>query len=281
MTASLRAVVLGVGVLVAAQSGAFANLLSNGDLSSWDDPNHPSGWTVESLAMVNVEREAQITYSPPYSAKLTRGLGGTGNNYGLKQYIVAQPRTAYTVAAWCYDDNVDARGGISITWCRADSTSLGNSGVAYSDSAIHSWQHIAKTDTAPDSAVYAKVLVRAYGFTGQPAGGFVCFDNLEFDVGAGGIHEQVTAGLPALLNVATVASHRGQAAFSLPSAGEAALSLYDLTGSLRSVFFRGRLAAGSHAVAFSVGDEIPDGLYFLVLSNAGHDVAVRKLIVRR
>jgi hypothetical protein len=265
---------------------AAANLLANPDFSAWENANQPSGWIVESLPMVAVEQEGQTTFSPPYSAKLTRGLGGTGNNYGLKQYVPAQPGGTYTVAARCYDDHAAARGGISITWCRADSTSRGTSGNAYSDSAIHTWQRIAKTDTAPDSTVLAKVLVRCYSFTGQPAGGFVFFDNAEFDVGTGAVAEPVPGAArgPRLALNPNPVVDRIAVSLELAREADARLLVYDLAGSLRASLFSGRLPPGPRTLSvLAVGPDrkpLPDGLYFVVLNDAGGDLAVRKIAIR-
>ena len=266
---------------------SFANLVTNPDFSLWDNPNQPTGWTVEDTlaTKTRVDQEATTVRSAPYSVRLTRLVSGTGNNYGLKQLVPVTIGRVYTLSAWCYDDNVDARGGISITWCHADTSSIGNTGVAYSDSSRHTWQKLTRSDTVPDSCVYAKILAHVYGYSGNQPNGFVTLDDVEFDTGMGAIVEErpdrtVTAAeLEFRPNPTTGQS---TVSFELARAAHVELNVYDLTGSSVAELYAGTLNAGQHRFPFSgrnrEGALLPAGLYFLVLTDGGNHSTVRKVV---
>jgi hypothetical protein len=282
----LRLPILAATLALAATS--FANLVTNPDFSLWDSPNEPSGWTVEDTVATKtrVDQEAATVRSAPYSAKLTRLVTGTGSNSGLKQLVPVTIGRAYTLSAWCYDENVDASGGISITWCRADTSSIGNTGVAYSDSSLHTWQKLTRSDTVPDSCVYAKILVRVYGYTGNQPNGFAFFDDVEFDTGAGAVLEgepgrAFTAfGLALRPNPAT---DRSVVSFGLARAAHVELNVYDLTGSSVAELYSGTLSAGQHRLPFAGRNRedalLPAGLYFLVLTDGTNHSTVRKIVI--
>jgi len=283
---------LGSLILAAAtalSATSFANLLTNPDFSLWDSPSQPAGWTVEDtlVTKTRVDQEAATVRSAPCSAKLTRLVAGTGSNFGLKQLIPVAVGRAYTVSAWCYDDNVDASGGLSITWCRADSSSLGNTGVAYSDSSIHTWQKLAKSDTAPDSSVYAKVLVRVYGYSGNQPNGFVFFDDAEFDTGMGAIAEgdPTQARLLGDLEIRpNPTTGRSSVLFNLARTGHVELDVYDLAGNSVAEVHSGALEAGRHRLPFAGrshnGEPLAPGLYFLVLTDDANRNTTRKVVLK-
>lgn len=269
---------------MAVPGGASANLLLNGDFSQWDSPSQPTNWIVENESLASISREATTTHSGPYSARLTRNVAGTGSNYGLKQFIPVDRNESYLLTAWGFDTDDNARGGISITWCREDSTSLGNTSVAYTDSAIRDWQMLTRAAVAPDSPAlrYAKVLVRVYGFTGGLAGGMVYFDNVDFAVGAIA-EEHPTAARRAEFSVTpTIGAREMKVALTLPAAASITLSVYDLAGALRSEVFSGSLAGGRHNLTIDTGRmaTLPDGLYFAVLTGTAGSPLVRKLTIQ-
>jgi hypothetical protein len=279
---ALTATILFTGV-------AAANLLSNPGFTTWIDPGHPSGWTVEDtlVTRTRVEQDSITVLSAPYSAKLTRLVSGTGSNYGLKQYVPVSPGQVYTLAAWCFDDNVDGIGGISVTWCRADSSSLGNTGTIYTDSAVHTWQKLVRTDTVPDSTVYGKVLLRVYGWTGNQPDGYVFFDDADFDTGYGAVAESRACRPPdgSRLEVRPNPA-RGPAAvsFNTNHAADVDLALYDLAGTRRLELCSGRLGPGTQRFVLSGRDgrgaSLPAGAYFLVLTEAGGRESSCKVLVQ-
>jgi hypothetical protein len=66
--------------------------------------------------------------------------------------------------------------------------------------------------------------------------------------------------------------------FTLPSGAPAALELLDVAG--RRLLWRevGTLGAGSHRVDLAAGGQVPPGLYFVRLSQAGHVASSRVAI---
>jgi len=265
---------------------SYANLVANADFSLWENPNQPTGWTVEDVhaAKTRVDQETTTVRSAPCAAKLTRLVAGTGDNYGLKQLLPVASDRAYTLSAWCYDDNVDAKGGLSITWCRADTSSIVSTGVVYSDSSLHTWQKLTRSDTAPSNCVYAKILARVYGRTGNQPNGFVFFDDAELDTGMEAIKERpgraVTSTELELRPNPT--SGRATISFELARAAHVELNLYDLTGSSVAELYAGALGAGQHRFPFTgrnhEGALLPAGLYFLVLADGGNRSTVRKVM---
>jgi hypothetical protein len=266
---------------------SFANLVINPDFSLWDDPNRPTGWTVDDTlaTKTRVDRETTIVRSAPYSAKLTRLVSGTGNNYGLKQLIPVTIGRVYTLSAWYYDDNVDARGGISITWCRADTSSIGNTGVVYSDSSLHTWQKLTRSDTVPDSCACAKILARVYGYAGNQPNGFVSLDDVEFDSGMGAIVEERPDRAATAVELElrpNPTTGQSTVSFALARTAHVELNVYDLTGSSVAELYTGTLNAGQHRFPFAgrsrEGALLPAGLYFLVLTDDGNRSTVRKVV---
>ena len=266
-----------LGLLAAA---AGANLLTNGDFSSWSGPTQPDNWRVEDSTLAKVEQSSDPVRSPMYAAKFTRLVSGTGNNKGVLQQVPITASTEYTLSAWFFDNDVNAGCGLSITWRTAQDSFIANSGTVYGDSSIHTWQKVSKTGTAPANAAKADILLRCYGFTGSPPGGIVYVDDAEFDVGAGGVKDRplrpATFGLSVNPNP-VVGSAR--VSFALPRAGDVSLEVYDVAGSLCAAPFSGPLAAGRHDLAWS-DVRLAEGLYFLSLST-DCGASVQKLVVGR
>jgi len=220
-----------LGLLAAA---AGANLLTNGDFSSWSGPTQPDNWRVEDSTLAKVEQSSDPVRSPMYAAKFTRLVSGTGNNKGVLQQVPITASTEYTLSAWFFDNDVNAGCGLSITWRTAQDSFIANSGTVYGDSSIHTWQKVSKTGTAPANAAKADILLRCYGFTGSPPGGIVYVDDAEFDVGAGGVKDRplrpATFGLSVNPNP-VVGSAR--VSFALPRAGDVSLEVYDVVAGVR------------------------------------------------
>jgi hypothetical protein len=270
-----------LGLMLAA---AGANLLTNGDFSTWTSPIQPDNWTVEDSTKALVDRSADPVRSPMYAVKITRLVEGTGNNKGLLQQVPVTASTEYTLSAWYLDNDVNAGCGLSITWRTAQDSFISNSGTVYGDSAIHTWQKVSKTGTAPANAAKADILLRIYGFSGSPSGGIVHLDDAEFVVGAGGVGDRPLArpasfGLQ--VNPNPVAGD-ARVSFELPRAGQVLVQIYDAAGSLRATPFSGALGAGGHDIAWNGADDagvrLADGLYFLSLGTEGSS-SVQKLVI--
>lgn len=275
-----------LGILIIGSGTIRANLLENGDFSSWVSPTQPDGWIVEDSTKAKIERCADTIHSAPYACRITRLVTGTGNNYGLKQFIPVTPGTIYTLSAWYFDDDVNARGGIVITWCREDSSAINSTTVAYTDSAIHTWQRLVKTDTAPDSAVLAKCLLRVYGFTGSPAGGVVYVDDAEFEQGSGAVTEEGTSGQRGvLLNTLSMENEKVEIKLTVDITVNGRLNVYNLIGFKCREVWRGRLVSGSYNFYWDGRDEngrrLPQGVYFVVLEGDAVKAQTRKFILNR
>ena len=266
-------------------SPAAANLLTNGDFSNWDNPADPAGWTVEDTTKTTVSQVQDPVRSPGYSARLTRMIDSTGSNKGLSQYVAVTAGEAYTLIGWCFDSSSISKGGVSITWRKADSTYISNSGVSYTDSGTTGWQRLVKADTAPAEAGLAEVLVRIYnnGIT-SPAGGIVYFDDADFAQGL-----SVAEGRP--MSHPRAADLRvqpnpvrgsGTVALSLSRAARARIDVYDMAGCCVAGVFAGSLPPGDHSFAFAGidrdGRSLAAGLYFVVLSDDGGRSTVRKVV---
>jgi hypothetical protein len=268
---------------------AFANLATNPDFSLWDNANQPTDWIVEDTTKTLVEQCSDPCRSPQYSARETRMIDSTGNNKGLSQFVTVTPNTGYTLTAWCLDEDPLVKGGVSITWRKADSTYISNSGVANSDSGLTGWQRLAKTDSAPSEAGLAEILVRVYNVSGSsPAGGKVYFDDVEFDTGMGAIVEERPgrAASPLELEMKpNPATSRSLVTFELARTGPVELEVYDLAGNAVADLYAGTLPAGRHQLSFAArnqaGRALPAGLYFLVLTDGGNTSTVRKVVLEQ
>lgn len=271
--------------LAAIVTAVLGNQLTNPDFGLWDNPSRPSGWRVEDSTKARIERSADPTYSPPYACRMTRLVAGTGSNYGLSQVLPVAPGRAYTIAAWFLDTDPNCRAGISITWCRADTTSLGNSGVNYTDSTSTGWQSVVKCDTAPDSTVYAKCLFRVYGFAGRPAGGIVYIDEAYFDEGLNPMAEAPsTVARREMVVRPSLTALGASIKVTTPAATSGVITIRDLAGQTRSTLHSGPLRAGERTFVWNgrdhTGVAVSDGVYFIVLEHAGDRPLVAKLVVQ-
>jgi len=272
-----------LGIFFISSSGVRANLLENGDFSSWVSPTKPAGWIVEDSTKARIERSDDTVRSVPHACRITRLVTGTGNNYGLKQFVPVTPGAVYTFSAWYFDDDVNARGGIVITWCRADSSAIKSTTVAYTDSAIHTWQRLVKTDTAPDSTVLAKCLLRVYGFTGGPAGGVVYVDDAEFNAGAGAVSETETNGLRgASLKVSPTGSENVQIKLTIDRPVNGRLDVYNLIGLKCRELWRGSLASGDYNFYWDGRDQegrrLSPGVYFVMFEGESGATRTQKFV---
>ncbi|MEO0081256.1 MAG: hypothetical protein ABIL25_03055 [candidate division WOR-3 bacterium] len=278
---SLR-MILGVFLLLVC-SVATANLLVNGDFSNWTDPTHPASWTVEDTVRAPVAQSTTY-HSAPYSARITRMVSGTGNNFGVNQWTVVSPDQDYTLTAWYLDNDPNARGGIGISWYTQDSTYISATGITYTDSAITTWQRLVKTATAPSTAGLAKVTLRVYGFTNSQPGGIVYVDDAELNLTAAvaePTHPRVRTALLAAPNPSS-----GSITFSLDlaGAGPVRLEVYDMAGCLRNIIHAGPVSR-SQTIAWagtdSSGRPLPSGLYFAVATWSEGRTEVQKVVLDR
>jgi len=215
-------------------------------------------------------------------------VDSTGNNKGLSQFVSVNPNAAYALAAWCSDDDPLVKGGISINWRKADTTTyISNSGVTYSDSGLTGWQKLTRTGSSPAEAALAEVLLRVYNLNGAtPAGGKVCFDDVELDTGIGAIADEEPGRQAAASDVElrpNPATGPATVSFGLARTAHVELSVYDLAGGSVAELYAGVLDAGQHRFPFTgrnhEGAPLPAGLYFLVLTDGAGRSTVRKVVI--
>lgn len=265
----------------------WANLLVNPEFTTWTNPNRPTGWFVEDTSKTRIEQSANPARSLPYAVKLTRRVSSTGNNAGIQQYVPVSPNLDYTLSAWFLDDDVNASGGCGISWYTQDTTFISSTTNAYTDSAIRTWQRVVKAAAAPSTARLAKAFFRVYGFTGSPAGGIVYLDDASFVQGSGIKADEVTAGRSALGLCARPNPSLGHTVLNvtLPRSANISLEVFDLTGTLVSSVFSGRLDAGTHLLPWNATDRagarLTTGLYFAVLTDGHGNTSVSKLTLER
>ncbi len=276
-----------VALLLFPVSGVRADLLTNGDFSSWSGPTQPTGWIVEDTSKARIEQSADTVRSPSFAVRITRKVAGTGSNKGIKQLVPVSPNQGYTLTAWYLDNDINAAGGIGISWRDADTNYISHSGTFYTDSSIHTWQRLIKADTSPPNAAYGDVLLRVYGFSGSPAGGVVYADDAAFSLGCG-----IAQGIPRSLRSQTrLAAEPNPSpgpttiSLELPRPARVRLDVYDMTGSLRSTIHSGSMLSGRHAITWDgsdlTGQKLPSGLYFAVLSDTTGNLVVCKLVMKR
>ncbi|MEO0081015.1 MAG: T9SS type A sorting domain-containing protein [candidate division WOR-3 bacterium] len=282
-----RFIALGLVFIFVAVPRVSANLLKNGDFSVWTSPAEPADWVVEDTTKARIGQSVDTVRSPSYAARITRLVAGTGNNKGLKQVVPVSAGHPYRLSVWYLDNDINAGGGITITWRDAGGVYIRSSSTVYCDSSIRTWQQLSVTDTAPTGAATADVLLRVYGFTGSPPGGVVYVDDAGF-VDASGVGEGLGyVRWPSVRLAVRPNPSCGPTVIELElaHAGIAQLDVYDMTGSLAATAFRGRLGAGTHTVPWSGTDrwgrELPGGLYFVVLSDDAGRTTVSKLVLER
>ena len=261
-----------------------ANLLENGDFTQWSGM-YPTGWLVEDTSKALVEQCGDTARSAPYAARITRLVAGTGNNKGVKQLVPVTPGEPYTLSAWFLDDDVNAGGGIGISWRDADTGYISHSGTWYTDSSIHDWQFLWKTDTAPSGAAFADCLLRVYGFTGSPAGGVVHVDDAELVQGVGAVSELPERPVRSLLRVVPNPVVTGTEILLAPAGGcPVSVAVYDRSGAKRASLFSGHSGGGRLTIDWrgtdDAGRRLPAGSYFVRVSGPGVE-SLAKIVLQR
>lgn len=149
-------------------------LLTNGDLESWDNATTPTGWSKAE----SVTEETTTTYSGSSSAKTV-----ASSTSDLTQNVSIEPGESYTISFW-YNvetgDGSDARiwsywlnGTSTVSDANTDSELRGPSGNYLTSN--NSWQQYTVTVTAPSTGVDGfRFEVRTY------SGATVYWDNFSF-----------------------------------------------------------------------------------------------------
>jgi len=275
-----------LAVLLLSVPGAKADPLENGDFSNWSTPTQPTGWTVEDTNKARIEQSTDPVRSPVYAVKITRKVAGTGNNKGIKQLVPVNQNQGYTLTAWYFDNDINAGGGIGITWRDADTNYISSSGNAYTDSGIHTWQILTKADTSPPNAAFADILLRVYGFSGSDSLGVVYVDDAVFIAGCG-IAEYNQSSIHSSIRLSVEPNpFPGYATIflELPHPVRVNLDIYDITGMKCTTIYSGELSQAHNTFVWNgtgnSGQSLPAGLYFAVLNQTGN-TTVSKLVLQR
>lgn len=266
------------------------NLLSNSDFDSWLNDSTPTAWKLENRSRAGVLRSSETIY-PPFCLRIERRVDSTGNNYGIRQdSIPVTGGQVYTVGCWLRVDTLPGgtvhyvSGRILITWRSANGNAIRTTSPAYVTSS--DWLQQIYTDTAPDTATMASVMIRCYG-RGNPksiAGGLVYVDRAEFYQGAAIVEEAPGTRIrPKLIPAPN--PFRSQVAFDcvMASGPEHRLRIYDACGIM--VRELGPLQPGHYKLFWDGRDErgyeLPGGIYFAAIESDFAREALTKVLFLR
>jgi len=165
--------------LVTAPQVFAQDLMINGNLELWDDPNTPTDWdNAESIT-----QEDALIHGDDYSAKHT-SASGTQDFQQVVEGVVAGEN--YTITYYYLDNDPMARSRIWSYWLQGTSTLPDNEDIlrpgTYSEDNAD-WQMFTTTLTAPAGADGFRFEVRVYKQDDQ-TGGAVYYDDFSF-MGAG------------------------------------------------------------------------------------------------
>lgn len=257
-----------------------AELLTNRDFSNWTDPTRPAGWVVEDTTRAPVARSSNPVLSAPYSARITRMVAGTGNNYGLNQLVPVIPNQTYTISAWYLNSSTQARGGIGVSWYTPETTFISTTGITYSDTTITTWQRVSRVVTAPANAGFARTLFRVYGFATSQPGNVVYIDDASFSAGTALLESQTpTPNKPSVI-VAWPNPAAERIFFYAAPAAPATIEIFNMSGTLVQKLF---VPAGSTTIwnaTDRAGNRLPAGIYFAQAAGTKGRGEVTKLVLR-
>ncbi len=157
-------------------SGAFVNaqnLVLNGDLEAWDDPNTPTDWTKAE----NITQATTPVHGGTYSAMHT----SASSTKDLQQNVMSiTGGETYAISYWYYDNDPEAKTRIWSYWLLDESTTLpDNQDVLrpsiYSEDSPE-WINFSANLTAPPTATGFRFEVRVYHQDGNN-GGSVYYDD--------------------------------------------------------------------------------------------------------
>lgn len=161
-------------------------LILNGDLEAWDDPNNPTSWNKAE----NITQAASPVHGGSYSAQHTSSSDGTQDLQQDVSGIIGG--ATYTISYWFYDFSTEARTRIWSYWLDGTTYLDDNQQElrpgTYSENNTE-WQHYTYTLTAPANADGFRFEVRVYGEDGN-TGGVVYYD--DFSIQGAGIQPEPT-----------------------------------------------------------------------------------------
>jgi len=154
-------------------------LVLNGNLESWNNPNEPTSWTL----FENISQESGTIHGGTYSAKHT----SDANTKKFQQELAGVvPGSLYTLSYWYYDNDPEARTRIWCYWLSGGATLPDNEAElrpsTYSTD-NPSWIQVTYALTAPAGADGFRFEVRVYK-ENNISGGSVFYD--DFSLATGG-----------------------------------------------------------------------------------------------
>ncbi len=153
-------------------------LVLNGNLESWDNPNQPTSWSLYE----NITQESGTVHGGTYSAKHT----SESTTKKLQQVLAGVvPGTLYTLSYWYYDNDPAAKTRIWCYWLSGTSTLPDNQAELRPDvysTDNPSWVQVTYALTAPATADGFRFEVRVYNQDGN-VGGSVFYDDFSFSAG--------------------------------------------------------------------------------------------------
>ncbi len=152
--------------------GSAQNLMTNGDLESWDDPSTPTAWDKAE----NISQSDVTVHGGTYSAQHT-SASSTKDFQQEVEGITAGVN--YEISYWYYDNDPEARTRIWSYWLNGGSTLPDHEDIlrpsTYSED-NPGWQQFTATLTAPPTADAFRLEVRVYK-QDNVSGGSVFYDD--------------------------------------------------------------------------------------------------------
>ncbi len=154
------------------------NIVLNGDLESWDDPNTPTDWTKAE----NITQATTPVHGETYSAMHTSASG----TKDLKQNVMSiTGGETYTISYWYLDNDPEARTRIWAYWLQDETTTLPENGDVLRPSEYSEdnpeWINFSIDLTAPPTATGFRFEVRVYK-QDNIYGGSVYYDDFSITV---------------------------------------------------------------------------------------------------
>ncbi len=164
---------LALVMLMAAGPLSAQELVLNGGVESWDDPQTPSNWTKAE----NISQEMTTVHSGTYAAAHQSSASGTQDFQQDVSGIIGG--TNYTITYYFYDDDVAAKTRIWSYWLEGTTYLDDNEAElrpsVYSDN-MAGWQTYSVSLTAPATADGFRFEVRVY-HENNVTGGYVYYDD--------------------------------------------------------------------------------------------------------
>lgn len=160
---------------------AQTNLVSNGDLESWDDETTPTGYS-EAPYTAGVTQESVEVYEGTFSAKhQTPETGSVKLQNQVETGII--PGHSYTISFWYKDNDVNARSRMWSYWLTEDYSTISegndNDGIlrpsTYTEDNSE-WVQTSVTVTAPAEAAKFRFELRSYSTA--DGSGVIYYDGL-------------------------------------------------------------------------------------------------------